>query len=216
MRYNPPARFARYFLSGRLFDAKAHISTQSTSPTARARLPKKDEVTWRSSGDQSTAPQRSTSFDRADERAREEDQLEGIRASQLAMARHGSVRRMDRRYRLTNTTDFKRVRRTGKSFAHPFAILQTCPNDLAHSRFGFVAGKTVGNAVHRNRAKRILREIIRPLISEIRSGNDVVLIARPAILSSNWMEVTSAVQSLLVRASLMEVAGNNDSTSRTH
>ena len=117
---------------------------------------------------------------------------------------------MHRRYRLTNTTDFKRVRRTGKSLAHPFAILQTCPNDLTHSRFGFVAGKTVGNAVHRNRAKRILREIVRPLIPEIRSGNDVVLIARPAILSGSRAEVSSAVHSLLVRGKLMEVVGNDD------
>lgn len=110
---------------------------------------------------------------------------------------------MNRRYRLTNRSDFQRVRREGKSHAHPLAILITAPNGMSVSRFGIVAGKRVGNAVARNRAKRRLRETIRTHLPQIASGWDVILIARPAISDCDWTTLGEAMESLLRRAGLL-------------
>ena len=66
---------------------------------------------------------------------------------------------MNRRYRLTNSSDFQRVRRTGTSFAHPLAVLIVSPGNVAETRFGFTAARSLGNAVRRNRAKRLLRVV---------------------------------------------------------
>lgn len=111
---------------------------------------------------------------------------------------------MNRRYRLTSSDDFKRVRRTGKSYAHPLAVLIACRSELALSRLGVTAGKGLGSAVARNRAKRRLREAARPYLPGIVPGWDLVLIARPALAAADWTTVCDAVGGLLARAHLIE------------
>ena len=112
---------------------------------------------------------------------------------------------MQRRFRLTRSEDFKRVRRTGKSFAHPLVVLVAHASESPHVRVGVAAGKATGTAVHRNRAKRLLREAMRPLLPSIASGWDLILIARPALNSSSLTETRAALQTLLRRAQISSV-----------
>ena len=70
------------------------------------------------------------------------------------------------------------MRRLGKSYAHPLVVLIVLANEKDRSQFAVSAGRSVGNAVERNRAKRLLRECIRPKIGQIAPGWDVVFIAR--------------------------------------
>ncbi|MBU0512432.1 MAG: ribonuclease P protein component [Chloroflexi bacterium] len=111
---------------------------------------------------------------------------------------------MKRKFRLTRSTDFKRVRRFGKSYAHPLIVLISQPNELHTPRFGVAAGRSVGNAVRRNRAKRQIRETIRPLIPTIQSGWDIILLARKPIAAATYSEIEAAIYSLLRRASLLK------------
>lgn len=110
---------------------------------------------------------------------------------------------MQRKFRLTRSEDFKRVRRFGKSYAHPLAVLVVQANDDAQLRVGVAAGRTVGMAVKRNRAKRLLREAMRTLIPSIVTGWDLILIARPALLSSTLVEIRGVLLTLLHRADLI-------------
>lgn len=109
-----------------------------------------------------------------------------------------------REYRLIKSTDFKRVRRLGKSYAHPLVVLLKHPNASKQTHVGIAAGRSVGNAVRRNRAKRILREIIRPILPAIRPGWDIILLARRPIISGKYHEIETAVENLLKRAKLLE------------
>jgi ribonuclease P protein component len=105
------------------------------------------------------------------------------------------------RFRLSRSEDFKRVRRTGKSYAHPLVVLVAQASETAsHVRVGVAAGKTTGTAVHRNRAKRLLREAMRPLLPSLASGWDLILIARPALVTATLEDTRSALTSLLRRA----------------
>jgi ribonuclease P protein component len=150
---------------------------------------------------------------------------------------------VQRKFRLTRSEDFKRVRRSGKSYAHPLvvlivqahdrrsspedkrstpqsgsvdkqsttseAVLRTVPHALGGNpmdqprvKVGVAAGRTVGTAVYRNRAKRLLREAIRPLIPNIISGLELILIARPGLTSASLEETRQALLTLLQRAQI--------------
>ena len=112
---------------------------------------------------------------------------------------------MQRKFRLTRSTDFKRVRRKGKSYAHPLLVLIAIENNLSITRVGVAAGKSVGNAVKRSRAKRLVRAAARDLYPEIATGHDLVLIARSPIIQVKMQEVRSALEQLLQRANLEDV-----------
>lgn len=113
---------------------------------------------------------------------------------------------MQRSFRLTRSEDFKRVRRDGKSYAHPLVVLIVLTsgnNEQPRVRVGVAAGKTVGTAVYRNRAKRLLREAMRTLLPDIASGVDLILIARPALVSAALTDVREALLHLLQRARIL-------------
>lgn len=109
---------------------------------------------------------------------------------------------MKRRFRLTESTDFKRVRRMGNSYAHPLIVLIALPNEKERTRFAVVAGRSVGKAVQRNRAKRLLREALRPLLPSIIPGWDVILISRQPMATATFHDIQYALQTLLDRAKL--------------
>jgi ribonuclease P protein component len=110
---------------------------------------------------------------------------------------------VQRKFRLTRSDDFKRVRRNGKSFAHPLVVLIAQSCEQPKLRVGVAASQTVGKAVQRNRAKRMLREAIRPLLAALSPGWELVLIARPGVLSASLEDTRHALSGLLQRAGLI-------------
>ncbi len=110
---------------------------------------------------------------------------------------------MQRKFRLTRSEDFKRVRRSGKSYAHPLVVLIVQNNNQPRVKIGVAAGRTVGTAVYRNRAKRLLREAIRTLLPNIGSGLDLILIARPGLVSATLEDTRRALLNLLQRARIL-------------
>lgn len=113
---------------------------------------------------------------------------------------------MKRQFRLVRSTDFQRVRRLGTSYAHPLVVLIALQAEHAAVRVGVAAGRTVGGAVRRNRAKRLLRAAIQPLIASLPAGWDLLLIARPPLPESNADAVRQALVDLLQRAHLLPAA----------
>lgn len=67
---------------------------------------------------------------------------------------------------------------------------------------GVTAGKSVGNAVQRNRAKRILRSLMQPVLADLQIGWDVVLIARRPLIEAPFPKAQAALAGLILRAKL--------------
>lgn len=114
---------------------------------------------------------------------------------------------MKRRFRLTRSIDFKRVRNQGKSYAHPLLVLVRLPSTEAGSRVGFSASRALGGAVERNRAKRRLRELMRPCLPTLPAGWDLILVARAPLLQARFSDLRLAVDGLLERAGLRKPPG---------
>jgi ribonuclease P protein component len=93
------------------------------------------------------------------------------------------------RGRLSRSEDFTRVYRTGRSVANKYLVLyyfQRSEPELVEAeigpRVGFSVSKRLGNAVDRNRIKRVLREAFRTQGQHLRGNMDFVLIARMPIV----------------------------------
>jgi ribonuclease P protein component len=108
-----------------------------------------------------------------------------------------------RSFRLTRSTDFQRVRRSGKSYAHPLLVLYTAKSDETGVHVGVSAGLAVGNAVKRNRAKRLLRAAMSELLPQTVPGTDLLLVARSPLPQSNLYQTRAALMDLLRRAGLL-------------
>ncbi len=111
---------------------------------------------------------------------------------------------MKRENRLTHSSDFKRVRRLGKSYAHPLILLQAVKREDDGLQIGIVVSKVIGSAVTRNRTKRRLKEIFTSLIPVMKSGWDIVIIPRKPITTAKFDDISKICLSLLVIANLIE------------
>lgn len=95
------------------------------------------------------------------------------------------------------------MRQLGKSHAHPLLVLIAQPNQQRFTRFGVAASRSVGKAVQRNRAKRLIRAAIQANQSQILPGWDLVLIARRPLVEASFHQTQAALQNLLRRANLI-------------
>ena len=79
---------------------------------------------------------------------------------------------------ISKNRDFRRVYTKGKYFSSPVLITYIIKNRLNSTRVGITASKKTGNAVKRNRSRRIIREAFRILKSKVKSGFDIIFVAR--------------------------------------
>ena len=68
---------------------------------------------------------------------------------------------------------------------------------MKQARVGITASKKIGNAVKRNRARRLLRESIRALYPQLKPGYDLVLVSRGRTPFVNYQIVSSQLKSAL-------------------
>lgn len=110
---------------------------------------------------------------------------------------------MQRQFRLTRGDDFARLRQQGRVYHHRLMSLTTAPNDQPTNRYGFVTSKRLGNAVVRNRTRRLLREAVRQLHPQLQPGYDVVIVARREIVGQHFLTISRIVEQLAQQAGLL-------------
>ena len=79
---------------------------------------------------------------------------------------------------LRRPPDFKRVFDRRCSAADGKLIVYVCENGLPHMRLGLSVSRKNGDAVHRNRMRRLYREAFRLSRHEMQTGLDIVLVPR--------------------------------------
>jgi len=85
--------------------------------------------------------------------------------------------RFSKQVRLLRASDFERVFNARQSTSNGWLVLYGAANELGHPRLGMTVSRRVGNAVVRNRWKRLLREAFRLSQAEL-PPMDLVCVVR--------------------------------------
>ena len=83
--------------------------------------------------------------------------------------------RFPKQVRLRKSAEFERVYNGKVYSADDVLVMQCLPNGLDHCRLGLSVSRKVGNAVVRNRWKRLIREAFRLNQSELQMSLDLVI-----------------------------------------
>ena len=92
---------------------------------------------------------------------------------------------------LKTNNDFRRVYRKGRSAVRPCLVLYIQRNRLKENRLGFTVTAKVGKAHTRNLVRRRLKEIYRLHEAGLRSGCDVVVVARTRAATVSYRRLES-------------------------
>ena len=77
-------------------------------------------------------------------------------------------------------------------------------------RLGVVAGRRIGGAVQRNRAKRRLREMFRSKRCLLQKNIDLVLVAKTGITKATWQEINEEFSRLACQLSLLDAENTGE------
>jgi ribonuclease P protein component len=112
---------------------------------------------------------------------------------------------------LRSSSDFQKVYRTGKRYEGVLMTAFVLPNNLSHNRFGVTASrKALGNAVQRNRAKRLLKETFRLKRSSLYAllqNYDWVINAKRRLPSFKVSATVEEFENLVLRVAREESKG---------
>jgi ribonuclease P protein component len=89
---------------------------------------------------------------------------------------------------LKDNKDFLNLYKRGRYIPSKYSVIYVRPNGRPFNRLGITAGKKVGNAVCRNRAKRLIRLAYRQSEVDMPVGMDIVIVARTAITTVKSQE----------------------------
>ena len=110
--------------------------------------------------------------------------------------------------KMKNTTalklnkDFRRLYARGKSGVAGTIVVYALKNKRRTVRVGLTVSKGVGNAVKRNRAKRLMRVAFDSLENNIANGYDLIIVARNRIDGKKSGQVTHDLKAALIKTGL--------------
>lgn len=105
---------------------------------------------------------------------------------------------------LRKNSQFQTVYHKGKSYANRYMVLYVTSGNGGGGRVGFAAGKRLGNAVARNRAKRLLREAYRLQQGKIKQDVQLLLVARKPMLAVKCEIAEQALLDLFRKSRLLK------------
>ncbi|MGN1112853.1 MAG: ribonuclease P protein component [Acutalibacteraceae bacterium] len=105
--------------------------------------------------------------------------------------------------KIKENRDFKRIYNKGKSFVSPVLVTYVLKNRTKNVRYGITTSKKTGNAVQRNRSRRIIRAAFAEISGELPQGYDFIFVARGVTSSKKSTDIVDCMQKQLKRAGVL-------------
>jgi len=99
---------------------------------------------------------------------------------------------LDPRYSLKKNSDFRRLYSRGKSAVNSCLVVYCRRNNTGTNRLGYTVSAKLGHAVVRNRVRRRLREVVRLNSGSLKTGWDIIVVARSRAVGSDWEKLNKA------------------------
>lgn len=112
---------------------------------------------------------------------------------------------MNRFPSIKKNEEFRRIYRSGKSCANDSLIMYVLKQEdnTENKRIGISASKKIGNSVVRHRIARVLRECFRLHRDELKSGYDIVVIARQPAAEMGYNDMSRSYLDLCSRMGIL-------------
>lgn len=104
---------------------------------------------------------------------------------------------------LKKNHEFRRLYSKGNTAAGSGLVIYCRKNRLNRNRLGITVSTKIGHAVVRNRARRRLREVFRLNSPQLKSGYDIVLVARHRVVNMPWKELNHSFLRLAEKLNLL-------------
>ena len=111
---------------------------------------------------------------------------------------------MDARVTVKESGDFRRIYRRGRSAVSGGVVVYCLKNRKGMSRLGVTVSTKLGHAVVRNRCRRRLREVYRLEKPQLKTGYDIILVARSRTATAPWPELQKQFRRLCRKVDLMK------------
>lgn len=105
--------------------------------------------------------------------------------------------------KLKRNNDFTKLYRSGRSVKCRSAVILVRKNRIGKTRIGFSVSKKIGNAVHRNRCRRRLKEAVFTYNDRILGGYDIVFIAKHSDSELPFVDLCRDVGYLLNKSEVL-------------
>ncbi len=106
---------------------------------------------------------------------------------------------MERQYRLKKRAAFSYVYKRGERTPSKGLVLLYAKSKEG-LKIGLSVSKRVGNAVTRNRVKRLLREALLPITDRIDGAYMYVIVAQPSVVGQDYREICVSVEKAFEKA----------------
>ncbi|MBN2419178.1 MAG: ribonuclease P protein component [Deltaproteobacteria bacterium] len=103
-----------------------------------------------------------------------------------------------KRERLLNRKDFVNLNRLGKRYHTKHFLVIVKENETGINRLGVTVTKKIGNAVKRNRVKRLAREFFRLNRHHFSTGCDIVIIGKINSFLLNYTEIKEELGEIIL------------------
>ena len=110
---------------------------------------------------------------------------------------------------IKKNSDFQKVYRTGRSFANKLLVMYVIKTEREDTRIGISVSKKVGNSVVRHHITRLVRESYRLNKDRVKTGLDIVVVARAAAKESDFKKIESAYLHLCGLHNILENRSEN-------